>query len=44
MINLLTEKEVLELMELLGKNINNKDKMLKILEKKEKELEKKYIS
>tara|TARA_R110001606_G_scaffold371177_1_gene527882 strand:- start:792 stop:917 length:126 start_codon:yes stop_codon:yes gene_type:complete len=35
MINLLNEKEIIELLKLLGENINDKDKMIKIIEKKE---------
>lgn len=38
MINLLSEKEILKLMKLLGENINDKDNMIKIIEEKEKEL------
>mgnify|MGYP003630950030 CR=1 FL=1 len=35
MINLLNEKEIIELLKLLGENINDKDKMIKIIEKKQ---------
>ena len=38
MINLLEKSELIKLLELLGENINNKEKMIKIIEKKEKEL------
>ena len=38
MINLLNKNEIIELLELLGKNINDKNKMIKIIEKKEEEM------
>jgi len=38
MINLLEKNELIKLLELLGENINNKDKMIEIIEDVEKKL------
>tara|TARA_R110002072_G_scaffold14112_2_gene58951 strand:+ start:6831 stop:6974 length:144 start_codon:yes stop_codon:yes gene_type:complete len=38
MINLLEKNELIKLLELLGENINNKEKMIEIIETLEKDL------